>query len=110
MIREVKYPEWLSNVIVATKEGTNKLQMCIDFQNINDAYPKDSYHLPSIDHLVDSTVEYGLLSFLDAFNGYHQIRMSPKNEEETHSLLKSGHTVTLQCPLASEMSENRIKG
>ncbi len=31
IIREVKYPEWLSNVVVMTKEGSDKLRMCIDF-------------------------------------------------------------------------------
>ncbi|WP_248790750.1 hypothetical protein, partial [Escherichia coli] len=70
VIREVKYPEWLSNVVIATKEGSSKLRMCIDFRNLNDACPKDSYLLPPIDQLVDSTAEYGLLSFLDAFSGY----------------------------------------
>ncbi len=43
IIREVKYPKWLSNVVITTKEGSDKLRIFIDFQNINDAYPKDSY-------------------------------------------------------------------
>ncbi len=71
VIREVRYRKWLSNAIIATKEGSDKLGMCIDFRNINDAYLKDSYPFPPIDQLVDSTTEYGLLSFLDAFSGYH---------------------------------------
>ncbi len=49
IIRELKYPKWLSNVVIATKEGSDKLRMCIDFRNINDACPKDSYPLPPID-------------------------------------------------------------
>ncbi len=57
--------------------------MCIDFRNVNDACPKDSYPLPPIDQLVDSTAKYGLLSFLDAFSGYHQVRMNPEDEEKT---------------------------
>ena len=32
---------------------------------------------------MDSTVEHGMLSFLDAFSGYHQIPMSPADEEKT---------------------------
>ena len=88
IIREVKYPEWLSNVVVASKEGSNKLQMCIEFQNINDTCSKDSYPLPLIDQFVDSTTKYGLLSFLNAFSGYHQIRMNPEDEEKTAFITK----------------------
>ena len=32
---------------------------------------------------MDSTVGQGMLSFLDAFFGYHQIPMAPTNEEKT---------------------------
>ncbi|RVW35712.1 Transposon Ty3-I Gag-Pol polyprotein [Vitis vinifera] len=45
-------------------------------------YP-DCFPLPWIDQIVDSTVEHGMLSFLDAFSGYHQIPMSPADEEKT---------------------------
>ncbi len=87
---EVKYLEWLSNIIVATKEGSDKLRMCISFLNINDACPNDFYPLPPIDQLVDFTAEYGLLSFLDAFSGYHQIRMNPEDEETTTFITEVG--------------------
>ncbi|RVW61605.1 Transposon Ty3-I Gag-Pol polyprotein [Vitis vinifera] len=36
-----------------------------------------------IDQIVDSTSGQGMLSFLDAFSGYHQIPMSPDDEEKT---------------------------
>ncbi len=49
IVREVKYLEWLNNVVVSMKEGSDKLRMCMNFQNINDACPKDSYPLPPID-------------------------------------------------------------
>ena len=45
--------------------------MCVDFTNFNKACPKDSFSLPRIDALVDSTFGYELLSFLDAFSGYN---------------------------------------
>jgi hypothetical protein len=34
-----------------------------------------SYPLPRIDQIVDSTAGCGTLSFLDAYSGYHQIKM-----------------------------------
>ena len=57
--------------------------MCVDFTDLNKACPKDSYPLPSIDTLVDSASGCRLLSFLDAFSGYNQIRMHPRDERKT---------------------------
>ena len=57
--------------------------MCVNFMDLNKAYPKDSYLLPNIDALVDSASGCRLLSFLDAFSGYNQIRMHPRDERKT---------------------------
>ena len=59
------------------------MRMCVDFTDLNKACPKDSYPLPSIDALVDSAAGCKLLSFLDAFSGYNQIKMHPMDEEKT---------------------------
>ncbi|RVW27913.1 Transposon Ty3-I Gag-Pol polyprotein [Vitis vinifera] len=45
--------------------------------------PKRQFPLPRIDQIVDSTAGQGMLSFLDAFSGYHQIPMAPTDEEKT---------------------------
>ena len=65
-IREVYYPDWLANVVMV-KKANGKWRMCVDFTDLNKACPKDSYHLPRIDQLVDSTAGHKLLSFMDAF-------------------------------------------
>jgi len=78
-IREIQYPEWLSNMVLV-KKASGKWRMCVDFTNLNKACPKDSYLLPSIDALGDSASGCKLLSFLDAFSGYNQIRMHPRDE------------------------------
>ncbi|XP_068503685.1 uncharacterized protein [Phaseolus vulgaris] len=57
--------------------------MCVDFTDLNKACPKDSYPLPSIDALVDSASGCEMLSFLDAFSGYNQIKMHPRDEGKT---------------------------
>ena len=69
-IREVYYPDWLANVVMA-KKNNGKWRMCVDFTDLNRACPKDSYPLPRIDTLVDSTARHELLSFMDAFSGYN---------------------------------------
>jgi len=47
----------------------------VDFTVLNKACPKDSYPLPCIDHLVDSIAGHQLLSFMDTFSRYNQIKM-----------------------------------
>ncbi|XP_071912133.1 uncharacterized protein [Coffea arabica] len=52
------------------------------FHDLNKACSKDCYPLPRIDALVDSTIGYEVLCFLDAFKGYHQIGMSEEDQEK----------------------------
>ena len=47
-IREVNYPNWVSNVVLV-KKANGKWRMCIDFKKLNKACPKDSYPLSKID-------------------------------------------------------------
>ena len=64
--------------------------MCVDYTNLNNACPKDSFPLPRIDQIVDSTAGQGMLSFLDAFSGYHQIPMAPADEEKIVFIMPHG--------------------
>ena len=73
-IREVYYLDWLANVVMV-KKINGKWRMCVDFTDLNRACPKDSYSLSRIDTLVDLTMRHQLLSFMDAFSGYNQIKM-----------------------------------
>ena len=76
------YPNWLSNLILIKKKN-EKWRTYIDFTNLNEACPKDSYTFPRIDQLVEVTVGHELLSFMDAYSGYNQIKMHPLNEDKT---------------------------
>ena len=69
-IQEIYYLDWLTNIIMV-KKASGKWRMCVDFTDLNKACPKDSYPLPRIDTLVDSTARNQLLSFMDAFSGYN---------------------------------------
>ncbi|PKU64463.1 RNA-directed DNA polymerase [Dendrobium catenatum] len=57
--------------------------MCIDYTDLNKACPKDTFPLPRIDQLVDTTSGHQMLSFMDAYSGYNQIKMNPTDEEVT---------------------------
>ena len=51
----------------------------MDFTDLNKACPKDSFLLPRIDQLVDSIARHKLLTFMDAFSGYNQIKMDEED-------------------------------
>ena len=65
------------------KKTNRKWRMSVDFTYLNKACPKDNYPLPRIDQLVDSTAGHRLLSFMDAFSGFNQIRMDEADQEKT---------------------------
>ena len=85
----MEYPEWLANVVLVKKEN-GKWRFCIDFIDINQACPKDSFPLPRIDLIVDATVGHELLSFMDAFSSYNQINMDPSDQEKTSFVTSQG--------------------
>lgn len=64
--------------------------MCIDFADLNKAYPKESFPLPGIDQLVDATTSFALLNFLDAYWWYNQIHMDLVDEEDTSFITDRG--------------------
>ncbi|XP_024177714.1 uncharacterized protein LOC112183573 [Rosa chinensis] len=63
------------------KKSLGSWCLCVDYTNLNRACPKDSFPLPRIDQLIDSTAGYWLLNFMDVFSGYNQIQMNPADEE-----------------------------
>jgi ribonuclease HI len=88
-IREIQYPAWLSNTVVVQKKN-GKWRVCIDFTDLNKACLKDPFPLPRIDQLIDSAARHARLSFLDAFQGYHQIPMNPADQEKTAFITPRG--------------------
>ena len=76
--------------MVMAKRASGKWRICVDFTDLNKACPKDSYHLPWIDILVDFTAQHQLLSFMDAFLSYNQIRMHEADQENTSFVTSQG--------------------
>ena len=74
-IKEVFYLEWLANIVVV-KKNSGKWRVCVDFIDLNKACPKDPFPMPRIDQLVNATVGHPRMSFLNAFQGYHQIPLA----------------------------------
>lgn len=69
-IFELKYTEWLSNMVLV-KKSSEKWIMFVDYIELNKEYPNSSYPLPIIEKLADNFVRYKLLSFMDVYFGYN---------------------------------------
>jgi len=53
--------------------------VCVDFTDLNKGCPKDHFLMPQINQLVDATMGHPQMSFLDAFQEYHQIPIALDN-------------------------------
>ena len=80
-IKEVFYPEWLANTVVVKKKS-RKWRVCVDFTDLNKACPKDPFPMPWINRLVDVIAGHPRMSFLNAFQGYHQIPLAVDDQEK----------------------------
>jgi ribonuclease HI len=75
---------------VLVKKKGGKWRMCVDYTGLNKACPKVPYPLPRIDQIVDSTAECETLSFLDAYTGYHQVKMKESDQLATSFITPFG--------------------
>jgi hypothetical protein len=85
----VDYPSWLANPVLIEKPD-GSWRMCIDYTSLNKACTKDEYLMPHICQIMDSTATCELLSFLDAYSGYHQISLATDDEEKTSFITPFG--------------------
>ena len=82
-IRPVKYVEWLANIVPVLKALTNAIRCCVDYGNINDATPKDEYHMPMADLSIDVVAKHKVLSLMDGNAGHNQIKMAKEDIHKT---------------------------
>jgi hypothetical protein len=109
-IKEVFHPEWLANPVLVKKKG-GKWRMCVDYTGLNKACPKVPYPMPRIDQIVDSTAGCETLSFLDAYSGYHQIRMKESDQLATSFITPFGMYcyITMPFGLRNASAEPRVR-
>ena len=89
------------------KKVNGKWRMCVDFTDLNKACPKNSYPLPCIDQLVDSTAGHKLLSFMNILH-YNQIRMDEADQEKTSFITSQGLFCYKVMPFGFEECEGNL--
>src|SRR5438552_3053252 len=72
--------------------------MCVDYTNLNKAWPKDPFRLPRIDQVVNSTAGSELLCFLDAYSGYHQVSLAESDCIKTSFITPFGAYYYITMP------------
>ena len=83
----VEDTHWLDNIVpVPKKDG--KVRMCVDYRDLNKAYPKDDFPLSHIDTLIDSAATSAMYSFMDGFTRYNQIMMAVIDKLKTSFTIK----------------------
>jgi hypothetical protein len=102
-IKEVLHPNWVSNPVLVEKKKDEPAivkvwRMCVDYTNLNKACPKDPFPLPRIDQVIDSTAGCKLLSFVDAYSGFHQIPLYEPDQIKTSFITTYGAYCYLTMP------------
>ena len=82
-VQQTCKPSQMDSQCRAIPKNDGQVRMCVDFRDLNKACPKDDFPLPHIDVLVDNTAGSALMSFMDGFSGYNQIKMAPKDTTKT---------------------------
>ena len=72
IIVPVRFSDWVSN-LVAVRNKTGEIRLCIDFRNLNRASVKDNYPFPKMEHILQRVVGSKMISLLDGFSGYNQV-------------------------------------
>jgi hypothetical protein len=87
-IQPCRYADWVFNIVPVEKKNTRKIQICVDFRNLNQATPKDEYPMLIANLLIDSTSGNKVINFLGGNVGYNQIFMAKEDVNKT----------TFRCP------------
>ena len=76
---------------MVVKNKNEKLRVCVDFTDLKRACPKDLFSISKIDQLVDATYGFLRISFLVAFQRYHQIVLALEDQEKTSFISSEGN-------------------
>ena len=81
-IKPIHQAEWIA-IVAPVPKMDGKVRMCMDFRDLNKAFPKDDYLLSHINVLMDNMAGSALMSFMDDFSRYNQIKMAHKDMTKT---------------------------
>lgn len=81
-IEPIDYSSWLSNILLALKLN-GEIRCCTDFRDLNKACSKENFPLEYIDTIMNSIIGHEMLSIMDGFLRYNQIRINKEDQHNT---------------------------
>lgn len=81
-IREKQNPKRAANIVLVTKKN-GKIRICINFRDLNEAFPKDEFSLPIMTSWLTILAVMKCMSFMDWFFRYNQIKIYLENGKHT---------------------------
>jgi ribonuclease HI len=82
IIAQTRHYSWCSNLVVVIKKN-GSIKPCVDFRNLNIVCTKDNYPLPKMETLLQRVTSSEMISMLDGFSGYKQIKVKEKDRHKT---------------------------
>jgi hypothetical protein len=70
-------------MVPVEKKNTGKIRVCVDYQNLNRATPKDEYPMPVVELVINSALGNKIISFLDGNVGDNQIFIAEDDISKT---------------------------
>ena len=78
----LRFSKWVANLVPVRKKN-GEIRLCVDFRNLNKVSLKDNHPLPKMDHILQKVVGSEIISTMDGFLGYNQIKVLPEDQEKT---------------------------
>lgn len=96
-IRPIKKSTWVSNLVLVRKKNED-IRLCLDFRNLNISSLKNNYPLPNMDALLQRVIGCELLSMMDGFSGYNQVKVKEVEQYKTTFTTPWGTYVYVKMP------------
>lgn len=97
IIKPIRHSTWVSNLVPVRKKNGD-IRLCIDFRNLNISSLKDSYALPNMEILLQKVTGNELLSMMDRFSGYNQVKVKESEQYKTAFTTPWGTYVYARIP------------
>jgi hypothetical protein len=89
IIEPMEESEWISPMVVQEKKQ-DKIRICTDLRNLNDACLHDSFPTPFTNEVLENVGGHRVYSFTDGFSGYHQIKIAHEDIYKTNFSIEWG--------------------
>lgn len=97
IIKPCRYSTWVSNLVCVRKKNGD-IRLCVDFRNLNISSLKDNYTLLNMDIMLQKVTGYELLSMMDGFSGYNQVKVREAEQYKTTFTTPWGTYVYARMP------------